>query len=322
MPETVRGRWISGEEVDLGRCETIQDVKVVLAIRQKRFAPEVVVLTPSGVVFDDLEEAPPALVLVVLKTVNFDVFVWQEAIIAHADRGDFYCVTRIARLLFNQGLLQGRTRLLEHVFNEAAEQGMDFFMHYCLEISYFGHWPDEPHIMRSKDVNFALWFGARGGHVSICELALENNADINFVAGDGDTPLMLSARGGHRDICQVLLRRGADLTMTNFFMHTARELAEREQHEDVVLLLCDLENESKSDSESGINFIIFKERGRENHQRRVVVFSLEQGREGGCHLLPKQFFGGKKTFYVLASSLVLREKNGSLIWKDLEFNNI
>ena len=62
------------------------------------------------------------------------------------------------------------------------------------------------------------------GNTAICEVLLENNANIELVNSDGLSALMYAATYGHLEICKLLIEHGApidqhDNRMEYYFIH-------------------------------------------------------------------------------------------------------
>ena len=57
----------------------------------------------------------------------------------------------------------------------------------------------------------ALHYGARNGHCKVCQLLLQNGANVNALTRAGQaTPLHRAATQGHVEITDLLLKSGAD----------------------------------------------------------------------------------------------------------------
>ncbi|KAH7729304.1 ankyrin repeat and KH domain-containing protein mask [Aphelenchoides avenae] len=62
-----------------------------------------------------------------------------------------------------------------------------------------------------KDLNSSLVCAAEGNNVIICNILLENGAQVDSVSKDGRTALMEASKEGHMDVIQFLVERGADV---------------------------------------------------------------------------------------------------------------
>ncbi|XP_068219711.1 uncharacterized protein [Palaemon carinicauda] len=77
------------------------------------------------------------------------------------------------------------------------------------------------------------------GVEEICELLLENGANVNAVDNHDRTPLLLAAYRGNKQIMQVLLDAGADVNCQDWMGRTALHWAAKEGSIDTVQMLLD-----------------------------------------------------------------------------------
>lgn len=115
--------------------------------------------------------------------------------------------------------------------NTLDRYGSSPLMGYC-------RWAD------AEMVHFLLWHGAKAdeprspkgrtplmitcayyGGVSICAMLLDKGADVNAVANDGTTALMLAAQNAKIDVVELLLKRGAKPGMKDKSGKTALDYA-------------------------------------------------------------------------------------------------
>ena len=61
----------------------------------------------------------------------------------------------------------------------------------------------------------ALHWAASGRHDEACEWLVQQGANVNAQAKDGDTPLFKAAWRGHPSTCSVLIAQGADRRILN-----------------------------------------------------------------------------------------------------------
>ncbi|WP_215610259.1 ankyrin repeat domain-containing protein [Leptothoe spongobia] len=88
--------------------------------------------------------------------------------------------------------------------------------------------------------NTALTYAARDGFIEIAHLLIEHGADVNWVDGEGVTPLILAAFKDHIELVQLLLQQGADTTVRDQWDRTALDYALRRGEADpIVQLLSD-----------------------------------------------------------------------------------
>ena len=78
----------------------------------------------------------------------------------------------------------------------------------------------------------ALHIASRCGHLKICQLLLDNGADVNARDGNSETPLMRAVEGGHLDTACLLMQRGSNVCAENeaglTALHIAAALARKE----------------------------------------------------------------------------------------------
>lgn len=73
--------------------------------------------------------------------------------------------------------------------------------------------------------------------IKLVRFLIDRGADINFVAADGNTPLMLACREGNLAMVNLLIVSGATTEAVNNNGETALQLAEKNKHEEIVQYL-------------------------------------------------------------------------------------
>lgn len=68
-------------------------------------------------------------------------------------------------------------------------------------------------------------------------MLVEAGADVNWIDGEGVTPLILAAFKGHEDIARLLLEQGADTTIRDQWDRTALDYALRRGDTDPIVQL-------------------------------------------------------------------------------------
>jgi len=76
---------------------------------------------------------------------------------------------------------------------------------------------------------------ARGGHIEVLRLLIENGADVN--AYDDQTPTFIAAREGRIEVLRLLIENGADINMPDHHRETPLRAARRNNHAACVELL-------------------------------------------------------------------------------------
>ena len=87
------------------------------------------------------------------------------------------------------------------------------------------------------NTNTALTFAARDGQLAIAQTLIARGADINWIDGEGVTPLILASFKGHVDVAKLLLAHGADPTVRDQWQRTALDYALRRGETDEIAQL-------------------------------------------------------------------------------------
>ncbi|MEM9482632.1 MAG: ankyrin repeat domain-containing protein [Cyanobacteria bacterium P01_F01_bin.116] len=77
------------------------------------------------------------------------------------------------------------------------------------------------------NTNTALTYAARDGFTEIASLLIEQGADVNWIDGEGVTPLILASFKGHMELVKLLLKHNADITVRDQWNRTALDYALR-----------------------------------------------------------------------------------------------
>jgi ankyrin repeat protein len=83
--------------------------------------------------------------------------------------------------------------------------------------------------------NTALTYAARDGFIEIARLLIDHGADVNWIDGEGVTPLILAAFKDHPDLSQLLLDHGADPSVIDQWNRTALDYALRRGETDPIV---------------------------------------------------------------------------------------
>ena len=87
------------------------------------------------------------------------------------------------------------------------------------------------------NTNTALTYAARDGFTEIARLLIDRGADVNWIDGEGVTPLILASFKGHLELTQLLLDHGADVTVSDQWNRTALDYALRRGETDPIAQL-------------------------------------------------------------------------------------
>ncbi|MEA5466671.1 ankyrin repeat domain-containing protein [Leptothoe sp. PORK10 BA2] len=87
------------------------------------------------------------------------------------------------------------------------------------------------------NTNTALTYAARDGFTEIALVLIDHGADVNWIDGEGVTPLILAAFKNHLDLVQLLLAHGADPTVKDQWHRTALDYALRRGEADPIVQL-------------------------------------------------------------------------------------
>ena len=87
------------------------------------------------------------------------------------------------------------------------------------------------------NTNTALTYAARDGFIEIARLLIVNGANINWIDGEGVTPLILASFKNHLEIVELLLNHGADKTVQDQWNRNALDYALRRGETDPIAQL-------------------------------------------------------------------------------------
>lgn len=87
------------------------------------------------------------------------------------------------------------------------------------------------------NTNTALTYAARDGFTEIARVLIDSGADVNWIDGEGVTPLILAAFKNHVDLAQLLLKHEADTTIRDQWDRTALDYALRRGEDDAIAQL-------------------------------------------------------------------------------------
>lgn len=87
------------------------------------------------------------------------------------------------------------------------------------------------------NTNTALTYAARDGFTEIARVLIDHGADVNWIDGEGVTPLILASFKNHIELVQLLLAHGADKTIKDQWDRTALDYALRRGEADPIVQL-------------------------------------------------------------------------------------
>jgi len=87
------------------------------------------------------------------------------------------------------------------------------------------------------NTNTALTYAARDGFTEIAKLLVANGADINWIDGEGVTPLILASFKNNLEITVLLLHHGADKKVKDQWNRSALDYALRRGETDPIAQL-------------------------------------------------------------------------------------
>ena len=82
--------------------------------------------------------------------------------------------------------------------------------------------------------NTALTYASRDGFTEIARLLIDAGADVNWIDGEGVTPLILASFKNHVELAELLLDHGADITVRDQWDRTALDYALRRGEKDAI----------------------------------------------------------------------------------------
>ena len=92
------------------------------------------------------------------------------------------------------------------------------------------------------NTNTALTYAARDGFTEIARLLIDHGAEVNWIDGEGVTPLILASFKNHIELVQLLLDHGADATVRDQWNQTALDYALRRGEADPIVQLLQSSN--------------------------------------------------------------------------------
>ena len=91
-------------------------------------------------------------------------------------------------------------------------------------------------VYKFTPLHFAVW----GDHKAVCELLLDNGADVNAIGGIDESPLCLAVHKGTKEVVELLVAKGADVNYNQcgwLFPSKARwsplEVARKHDYQDI-----------------------------------------------------------------------------------------
>eukprot|EP00397_Hematodinium_sp_SG-2012_P027145 GEMP01028502.1.p1 GENE.GEMP01028502.1~~GEMP01028502.1.p1 ORF type:complete len:343 (+),score=80.73 GEMP01028502.1:36-1031(+) len=257
----VQARYMSGDKVTLVPCLTINEVRVDIARRGDKFAPDVTVLSIDySTVFTDDDAAPPSEVAIVLNEEPYDDARWYAAVTAHAKAQDVHGVLRAMEKAERLGHGSGAVfcgkvlcRLVS-VTGVIDAQCVSVLIECRADVNYAGEKKSTPLIKSAQSGNAevvkmliaaaaninqgdslgstALMSSAEAGRAEVVRILISAAADINHKGRDKRTALMIAAHLGRTQIVQVLLSAAADINLADEWNQTALTFSADEDHED------------------------------------------------------------------------------------------
>ena len=141
-----------------------------------------------------------------------------------------------------------------------------------------------------------MFIAACNGHVHVCNLLLENNADVNQGTKDDASPLFISAQNGHVEACSLLLETNAHVNQIRNTGASPLFIAAHNGHVHVCSLLFESNahvNQKKKDGTSPLHIatqnghaevctLLLARNAHVNHQRKDGITPLMVASINGC----------------------------------------
>jgi len=218
-------RFMSGNELFVDQGTTLDEIKVLVAKSEERFAPEVTAVNPvdgSIVEGENITELPPTLA-VVLNQVVYDAHTWAETLRVHGRAADA------------DGLRRALALIDEHHADPDAGAPERITGAELLNAAFFeecGRSSLSPSYLNTAD---DLLHGARIAR--IISTFLDAGADIDTENETGESSLFIAVREGRTPLVDHLLQARAHVNHTNGQQETCLFVASREGHLGIVDLL-------------------------------------------------------------------------------------
>lgn len=121
-----------------------------------------------------------------------------------------------------------------------------------------------------------LIYASINGHADVCDLLLRNGANVNARNQHGFTALMYAAHNGQKGCCEALLNFGADINMKNNDGNTALIIAASRGFNSVVDLLLERNSNTEIKNRSGISALIAASRnGHLECVKSLLIFGAD-----------------------------------------------
>eukprot|EP00397_Hematodinium_sp_SG-2012_P019925 GEMP01020504.1.p1 GENE.GEMP01020504.1~~GEMP01020504.1.p1 ORF type:complete len:355 (+),score=111.24 GEMP01020504.1:40-1104(+) len=265
----VRARYISGDDVLLADCATVNDSKVKIALRhENHLAPSVTVLDHAGAELTDDDAASPADVTVVLVQHAYDDDLYKKGLIMHAIARDPIGVNRAMAMMLTRG--GGKKQA-----DPATVAGGAVFAYVESRKSESRKDVVEMLVAASADVRCRLGYAdnvlmcaIKYNLLDIVPLLLDAKCNVGDICGSfRRSPVLLAAHAGHSAMVRMLLDANADVNhgtwydlvddMVLDFEHTALHVAAQQGHGEVARMLLEARanvNDANAHKETSLHF--------------------------------------------------------------------
>eukprot|EP00397_Hematodinium_sp_SG-2012_P040403 GEMP01044257.1.p1 GENE.GEMP01044257.1~~GEMP01044257.1.p1 ORF type:complete len:363 (+),score=58.57 GEMP01044257.1:28-1089(+) len=229
----IRARYMTGDEVTLTGCLTINAVRVAIADRHDKFAPDITVLSiDCADVYTEDDSAPPPKVTIVLNEEPYDKARWQAAVLAHAKEKDIGGLTRAMAQLEHSGPGTGESlfsKVLYLLVLEKADADAN-----CVRVLIeCGADIDLEH----KYHQTTLIQCAKNDRPDLVQMLVSARANVDYTWKVGCSALMEAAQHGYTVVTQMLISARADIDHQCQYQGTALVLAASEGYTEVVQML-------------------------------------------------------------------------------------
>jgi len=202
----VTAMYITGDEITLPNCRSINDIKVQIANLHNKFATDTIITNSS---FDEIEEVNEN-VRVILTDEVYDNSLWKSALIAHATALDTNGLKRIDKIMGKKFVSEVFVDYLNESLEPTVEE-IQCFLDAAVDIDHedgFGM--------------TALCYAAQYGHFDIVQCLLLQGANPHLADSiKGMEPLSYASQNDHAEIVRLLLSAGANLNHKDKFGQSA-----------------------------------------------------------------------------------------------------
>lgn len=241
----VRVRYLSGDDVYLSNCATINDIRVKIAEMHNTVGPAVTLFTTISKGCEPLSYSstvPSAVTVVLQEMPEYTMEQWITALISHAAVEDRKGLERVKGIIMSS---RGTEVLDDTYVRELCAMSL---------IKYVKFYTSPHTEVRNNEEHeqHALCLAALPDLKQVVRLLLDSKADVNHADYEGSTALIWAAYKGYADVVELLTDAQAALDYADNEGYTALHNATFKGHKRIVdHLIKSGTNVKSADNEGG-----------------------------------------------------------------------